>query len=175
MRLKNKLHEKGQIFSIDALVALIIATLVLGLTIQIIETQSYNLKQEQVFNELKTVGHNAANLLVSLPDISCDLISEDGTGLTLLNNCIDADKLKNIEKGKLGIPPNYKCRIKLQGAQMNACKDNDTHAQNIYSEKRIILLHKGALEKKDISDCSNDPNNCKLKNEKNLAEVSVWK
>lgn len=162
-------------FSIDALVALVIATLVLGLTIQIIETQSYDLKQEQVFNEIKTVGHNAANLLISLPDISCGLVAEDGTELTQLNNCIDSDKLKSLAKEKLGIHPDYKCLVKTQGAQMNACKDNDNKAQNIYSEKRIILLHKGAIEKKDTSDCGSDPTNCTLKNEKKVIEVSIWK
>jgi len=172
----KRYNQNGQIFSIDALVALIIATLVLGITLQVMESQSYNLKQEQVFNEIKTIGHNAANLIVSLPESTCDLMAEDGiTKLINLNNCIDSQKLSALTKDSLGIPTGYSCKIGNQTNNMATCNDDPSTATNVYSEKRIVLMHAGNVTRNNFNACFNGLPTCALKNEKNWIEVKLWK
>lgn len=138
------MNRKGQIISLDAVIALIIVMLSLGIAFNVMETNSYNLKEEQLFDEVVSVGKAAANLLVSHPEIICK-VTFNGKEFAM-NNCINtADNV--ITKKRLGIDgTEYECKLLLKKAltqeeiSINTeCNVEPTHAKNVYSEKRTVI------------------------------------
>jgi len=165
------MKKKGQVFSLDFMISLIIIILGLGLVIQFAEVKSYDIKDEELFNELKRVGETAGNLIVSNPNTICELVDESGKKIGYLNNCLTsifippgsgldesrAIILRNLDKGKailkkdIGISDNYKCLIEddLDFGNPNVkiysvdCKDSlPNNIENYYSATRKIVAIK---------------------------------
>ena len=76
--------ERGQIFSLDFLISMIVITAAIGLLIQATEYNTYNMKEERAYNEMRNVARIAANLIVSSNETTC----EDEIGGHLMN-CVD--------------------------------------------------------------------------------------
>ncbi len=76
--------EKGQIFSLDFLISIVVITAAIALLIQATEFNTYNMKEERIYNEMRNVARIAANLIVSSNETTCF----DTTGEHLMN-CID--------------------------------------------------------------------------------------
>jgi len=99
--------KKGQMFSLDFLISLIAITAAVGLLIQTVEINTYNLKEESQFNEIKAIAETAGNLLVSNPDVICMLVDDTETAgggnvdaLGYIPNCLS--KMNPLQLG--GIP-----------------------------------------------------------------------
>lgn len=136
------MNKKGQIISLDFLISLIAVTLAIGLLIQFSELKTYNEKEEMGWMELKQVAETASDLLVSAPEITCDLLDESDNYLGNLNNCLVMSDNGNLtpscytavawghwpqpppgchSSGKmvsnylLAIPEDFKCNVSAEG------------------------------------------------------------
>ncbi len=76
--------KKGQIFSLDFLISMVVIMAAVGLLIQATEFNTYNMKEERMYNEMRNVAKIAANLIVSSNETTCS----DGLGGHLMN-CVD--------------------------------------------------------------------------------------
>lgn len=164
------MNKKGQIFSLDFLLSLILVILAFGLVLNFIELHEYSMKEEELRYELKAIGEKAGDLLVSSPFIVCELYDETETDfLAYLNNCLGKFrgditegetwgwwKVKGgklIDKNTLGIPSDYGCEITLQGISfgsdeniVNYCYGNPPPGlENIYVTERTIVVYNGTL------------------------------
>ena len=143
MKRKN---SKGQVISLDALMALTIVMLAIGICFNVMETNSYDLKEQQLFQELKSVGNTAGNLLVSNPIITCKVV-DGAKELFSMNNCIN--QTTHIRKSYLGLTSEDSCYIK--GLLNTECTDHPADANNIYSETRKVILDTdGKISKADF-------------------------
>ena len=164
------MNRKGQIFSLDLLMSLVVAVLALGLLVQAMEINAYETKEQSLNEELKIIGETAADLLVSNPNIVCALIDNVANEITLdsLPNCLvlcsppcpPADPQgeaigfwKNrkdktvIMKEDLGIPTGYDCMIDIDydGSERVAsqCADEEppSDIKNVYSAQRNVVVY----------------------------------
>ncbi len=80
--------ERGQIFSLDFLISMVVVMAAVGLLIQATEFNTYTMKEERIYNEMRNVARISANLIVSSNETTCS----DGTVGQLvgqLMNCVD--------------------------------------------------------------------------------------
>lgn len=160
---------RGQIISLDAVIALILVMLSLGIVFNVMETNAYDLKETQLFEEISSMGKTAGNLLVSNENIICK-VKDGGKELFSMNNCLDLSKF--VRKEYLGIDSQkYSCKLTAEKNQTQkklktACTDNPVSAQNIYSETREIIVNEGDLTKQKFEEL-------KFKSEK--ITLKVWK
>ncbi|MBN1941283.1 MAG: hypothetical protein JW772_03820 [Candidatus Diapherotrites archaeon] len=179
--------RKGQLFSLDLLFSLGIIILGLGMVIQFSETRAYSQKEEMLQNELNVIGDTAASLLISNPDIICEL--EDGSGniIAYLDNCINEDKIDDLEGTgvlgeALGIPLGYDFGIyRTNGNQLiygNPPDIDPMHTpKNVFAEIRTIATLKNpqlTFEKSDFEDCLRNAANCRIEQEREWT-VAVWR
>lgn len=144
--------RKGQIISLDFMVSLIGVVLAIGLLIQGFEMNTYATKEAQAYNELRIVGETAADLLVSNPDIVCNLVDGSGKLLGHLNNCIDTSK--TISKEKLGIPETYNYNIEGSGLTLAGNSTLSGNEKNVYAVERTVVTHSGDVPKSCMVDGS---------------------
>ena len=76
--------QRGQIFSLDFIISMVVITAAIALLIQATEFNTYNMKEERIYNEMRNTARIAANLIVSSNETTCS----DGTGGHLMN-CVD--------------------------------------------------------------------------------------
>lgn len=155
------MDKKGQIFSLDFLLSIILVVLALGLILNTMELNVYNMKEEEMKRELRTIGETAADLLVSSPDIVCQLVDINDNNIDYLRNCIPKINAEayRIDLDDLSIPAGYNCKIENEaisaGSWQTKCITTPLpDVDNIYSAERIIVLYSGTgspIEKKKIS------------------------
>ena len=190
------MHNKGQIASLDFILSVILVVVALGLTMQIIETNQYTMKEMEVYNELARIGETAADILVSHPDFTCDLSDELNNQIGELQNCLHKKNL-TLTKEKMGIldgAEGYKCRIEIinpdgSGGSIglltdNPCKDNDPSADAYSTTRRIVYVQQGwgpggigngsyVFKSKLIQECMTNSPQCKLKEK--IMTLTIWK
>ena len=96
------MNSKGQLFSLDLVIALALIVLAVGLLYRNAELFQYANKDSAIQAELYRVGLNASNQLVGNPQLNCAL-SELGppTGLIeFLPNCLTVDRTGNLPSGR---------------------------------------------------------------------------
>ena len=181
------MDKRGQIIAMDFLLSVMVMVLALGLMFQMIELNYYNTKEMGLQEDLARIGETAADLLVSHPDITCDVrVGPPGT-LDLsdiigeIPNCIQNGYMLGEPvptKDTLRIPSEYNCWIGFSdGAQPTGfafCNDTGSNsAENIYSSGRIVLVsdHDFGVKKGDIQQCMNGL--CTL--DKKTLIIKVWK
>ncbi len=172
--------RKGQIFSLDFLVSMILVVLAFGILMQFFEVHAYALKEEQNRTELKKIGETAADLLVSSPAIVCEIVDNqtDPTNpveVGYLNNCLTrgtgtlqgyswdnrpADDEKVAYKKFLGLPQTgYECAIDVNPALTieTDCGDITTvpNDKSYYSAKRKVVVYNAnyKVPKSELEDC----------------------
>lgn len=64
---------KGQIFTLDFVISMVLVILAFGLVLNFMELNGYNMQEREMGAELKTMGDSAADILVSSPAIVCEL------------------------------------------------------------------------------------------------------
>ncbi len=77
--------EQGQIFSLDFLISMVVITAAVALLIQTTEFNTYNMKEERTYNEMRNVARIASNMIIASNETTCD----DGAGGHLMN-CVDS-------------------------------------------------------------------------------------
>lgn len=147
--------KKGQILSLDFLVATAMAILAIGLVFQFSELQVYDVKDRQLFSETKRVAETAGNLLVGNPLITCKLRDNANTKtISYLPNCVNISAAGGITKERLGIPSTFKCFVSgLTATGCEATPPNPSAVKNFYSVKRKIATSAGDLSKSVYDNC----------------------
>ena len=79
------LMERGQIFSVDFIISIVVITAAIALLIQATEFNTYNMKEERIYDEMRNVARIAANIIVSSNETTCN----DGA-VGYLMNCVDS-------------------------------------------------------------------------------------
>ena len=132
--LKNM--EKGQIFSLDFIIALVAVTAATGLLIQTAEVNMYYQKEATESNGLKSVAETAADLIVAHNETTC----QDSSGNHLMN-CIRTDiavgELENIIEG-LVPSPGY--GFEITGFGGTASGPPPLQDKDFYQVKRRIVI-----------------------------------
>lgn len=141
------MKQNGQIFSLDFLISLALVILAIGMAMQFLELKEYETKDYTEQMELERIGNTAAELLVSNPEIVCELTDNTrSTVLGHLQNCIpkinsEGDRIK---KGELGIPAGFECWIYNDNDFRTDCimQEPDASVRNIFSAQRKIVFYK---------------------------------
>ncbi|MBU0662362.1 MAG: hypothetical protein ABH854_04635 [Candidatus Diapherotrites archaeon] len=88
------MDARGQIFTLDLVLSMILVVLAFGLALNFMELNQYALQEQEIRAELRTLGDAAADALVSAPGIVCDLgyytdaAKQNWVSITHLPNCI---------------------------------------------------------------------------------------
>ncbi|MDO8646882.1 MAG: hypothetical protein Q7R70_00510 [Candidatus Diapherotrites archaeon] len=126
------MNSKGQLFSLDFIIAVALIMLAIGLLYKQAELFQYSQKDDSIQSELYRIGYNASNQLVGNPATTCELVDLAGPSaghIDYLPNCLTVSPgnippgvrhgwYKNhrtnarvILKEDLGIPEGYDCKI----------------------------------------------------------------
>ena len=170
------MNANGQIFSLDALISLILVILAMGVIFGIMETNSYNLKEHQLFEELQIAGRTAADVLVASPDITCTLTDSSSTELYPITHCIDLAKINGIVHAQLGLSSEYKFKIERAGSLLGG-ENTSAQIPMIYSEKRTVFFYDSSnhpLTKQAWNACRIGNANCTLGQPEEIT-LSVWR
>ncbi|VVB74284.1 Uncharacterised protein [uncultured archaeon] len=151
--------HKGQMFSMDFLIAAVIVIMAFGLLTAAMEINFYNKKQSQLYEVMKQKAQTAAIALVNSPDYDCNI------GSLELAYSIDLNKAAGISesdfKNRLGLKDynaNISFRDLANGGNIIVQKiinDSITDSNNIAS---IDLNIAGCA--KDIRPAYSDLNTC---------------
>ena len=145
--------NKGQIFSIDFLFAMVLMIFFLGMLIGLGEMQNYEKKEQTIRAELETRTQAALITLTNSNDFTCK--TDLGTHLAY---SIDLSKLipkTNIDtKNNLGLK-DYNLSILLDNI-IQTGKDDAHFGKNIYAFDINILQCNGIVNFSDINNCMND-------------------
>lgn len=177
-------NEKGQIYSLDFLIAAGLLVLAIGILLGIFETSTYHGKEARVKNELNAVALTASNAL--LGSNKCPL---DNTlpGLNFstqgyrVYGCYNTNTFANATKSQLLVPAKFKCRIEINGApttsDSDGCQDIldvDAVADVASVERTFLSPITASLTKKDYERCIAAPGCTTYGNTENKITVKVW-
>ena len=162
------MNKKGQIFSVDFLISVIVIVLAIGLLLNFYELTVHAQVERNSANELKISSERAADLLVSNSEIVCELWSTETPAqrIMYLPNClVKANNGKAITKEKLGLTE-FKCDVggnseinAIRNAATTGCKDNSSVAKEIIAVKRMVYVTNSGgpgneiILKQDYNDC----------------------
>lgn len=171
---------KGQLFSTDFLLALILVIFAIGFLVQAVELNAYNLKEKELDSELERIALTASNRLASSEKISCELVTSTGASLSpkqYVLNCIDSSKAGSVTKTDLGIPASLKCKITAGSTTFTGCNDSATgQEKNIKGIERKVAVHIGSLKKGELERCMGNPKasgTCTLA--EGILKVLIWR
>jgi len=169
------MEKKGQVFSLDVLISVVLIIVALGAAMRFFELKEYEAKEMLEKSELDRVGNTASELLVNNPALVCYLEDIAGNNLGSLSNCLE--KSQSINKASLGIPSSFDCQIKFgDGTLANGeCRDNiSPETKNVFAARRnIVIAASKQVAKNEFNDCINgEP--CDVFTEGSL-DLKVWK
>ncbi len=162
--------NKGQIFSVDFLFAMILMIFFLGTLFGIGEIKNYETKEDNIRNELEMKSQAALITLTNSKMFSC----ENDVNLFMAYS-IDKDKLDLITTQKefkemLGLA-DYNLSLLLDGGTVNG--KNDIHSgRNIYAIDLNVLYCEGTAKFSDINACIGGSCNAKVEQKKLTIKVS---
>jgi len=142
--------NKGQIFSIDFLIAMILMIFFLGLLLSLGEIGSYERKEQRIRYELESKTQAALIALTNSPQYNCKL----DTG-SYLAYSFDSSKFNGITNDDLkkyvGLD-DYNLSLFLDGVKVT--NHNEDHiSKNIYSVDVKVLFCTGDINYTDIQNC----------------------
>ncbi len=185
------MNKRGQVFSLDFLLAVSMIVLAIGLSINYFEVNQLNQKEIENQNELWNVANTAMDMLLTRSDTATDTYymcrlrnSAGSTTLDFLPNCIPKGIIPDkIKLGLYTVPEKYKCKftnisettINFHG-NINGGKDCNVDftanpiPQNYVSVQRkiIVLTNNSDSNSRDIS--KGELLNC----QKNAANPCTW-
>ncbi|MFH1256146.1 MAG: hypothetical protein V1494_02530 [Candidatus Diapherotrites archaeon] len=152
--------EKGQIFSLDFILSMVLVMLALGLMFQFMEANAYSFKKAELDEELNAVGETAAYLLVTNPAITCDLVDASDLKIGELNNCLARNNNLQITGEKLGLPTSFNYCLTSDGVPGDSIHPSSytdctasslppSGVKDVFSAKRKIIVYKPNGENKD--------------------------
>jgi len=144
--------SKGQIFSIDFLIAMVLMVFFLGFLMNLGDLQSYEKKEAGIISELSDRGDAAAITLTNSIEFACKTDTN-----TFLAYSFDIKKVNIIVledlKERIGLF-DYNVSLALDGTALPD-KDNPHDGKQIYSIDLSVLTCDGNINFKDINACIN--------------------
>jgi len=160
--------KKAQLFTLDLMLSFALVVLAIGLTIHSFELNTYSLREEELYNELKNKAETASLMLSINEKLNC---SVQGTKIRM-QNCLQKDVLANLSlKEQLGLS-GFKCRIVIDSQTLDDCSDDFSTANNVVSIKKTMLVFDSSITKNQWNSCVTS--GCSSGNEKTLT-IYVWR
>jgi len=144
--------DRGQVFSLDLVLALALLVLSIGIIFQQTELFLYNQKDLEESRSLEIIGESASNMLVFSPEIVCELVS-GGSVVDYLNNCIP-DDCSTVSGPALGLSSDYSYNV--SGAVSCGTPFNASLIEGpVYSVDRTVVLSSGKeVTRKEFNECN---------------------
>ena len=175
--------RKGQIFSLDFIIAMAIVALAIGLLLSFYQTTAAQEKEARTQNELNIIALNASNLLLEKnrcePEGAVGGATDFADQGYKLFGCLDGSKFTATPSTKSGlmIPYGFKCYITSSGNFVNVanCESTDASAnvQDIAAIDRNFMGHVGSISKAEYEKCIAGTAGCTL--QPGILGVKVWK
>ena len=169
------MHKKGQLLSLDFLLAMGLLVLAFGLALKFGETASFEFEEAREKNETNQTGEQAMILLLSNPQITCELKDAAFAPLgVFLNNCLDT--AKDINRQALGIPPEFEFLVQA-GSQVIATSSTGPPpalSRQVFSTQIQAVVSSGGVFKKDAYACMRQQS-CPLLPLQKTIRLQVWK
>lgn len=160
------MNARGQIFTLDALVSLILVMLALGLVFALFETRTYAQQEKLVWLELESAGSSAIDQLIMTPEFTCALNHPNALTYSLPNCVIPSTVENQFQAGTLsralGLSNQYNIQITgLTIAPLGNSPSSDV--KFIYSEsRRIVTMSNPTLSRTEFNSCQSQDPNCLL-------------
>jgi len=162
--------NKGQIFSIDFLIAMILMIFFLGLLLSLGELQGYERKEARIRYEIASKTEAAIISLVNSPQYACEMDTNSYLAYSLdisKINTMSNDELKK----SLGLL-DYNLSLLLDNLILSG-HDDPLNGKNIYAVDLDILYCNGNISFSDLNMCMNGT--CGTVIEKHTLKVKVSK
>ncbi len=179
---KKNFAQKGQIYSLDYAISLILIFLAIGLAINFYELQIINAKETQLRQELQNTLDSSAILFSTSKDIVCEVVNFEAQRIDYINNCI-SETPGRLTKANLGLSDDYECSIVIQSIPafddmaISGCittQPSVSGEKQIFTEKKRIVVKHGdhRIYKSKLESCIRGQN-CELTDSN--AIISVWR
>lgn len=173
----KKQNAKGQIYSLDFLIAAGLLVLAIGMLLNYYETSTYQAKEARTKNELNAIALTAGNIISAKANCAETAFGNQGY---LVYGCIDPDDLSTLTKGQLLVPFEFKCQVMLNNSQKSGCSDilsatkNETDVAIV--QKNILTITNPAttLSKESYDKCISN-NGCSGVYSESILLVKVWR
>jgi hypothetical protein len=176
------MKQKGQLLSLDFLLAIALIILGFGVALKFGQLAIFEWQEKQEIIELETYGKNAVLLLLSNPQLTCEIKNWQGIPLgEHVNNCLDVSPSKDINQAVLGLPSDWNFNIfnKTDGVSIRKTRDLSFENQRVFSVEVKAIVHNGAIPKGILFDCLKKkdwlgvPLDCSL--QQKTVWVRIWK
>jgi len=145
--------QKGQFFSIDFLIAMVIAVLAIGMLLHFYELNTYEQQNARIQNELTLIAMNSSNILLNTNKcLGTASLTDKGYEL---QGCTDTTSWSSLTKAELMIPKGFKCYITKDGLPaISECTTNaPVNKPNISVIERRFLERNFPLTKTQYENC----------------------
>jgi len=177
----EKQKTKGQIFSLDFLIAMALAVLAIGMLLNVYELSTYEIKEARLRNELTAIAINAGNNYIGenkcVPTGGTPSFSTQGYELL---GCVKTPSFEGTSKEYLMIPDDIGCYVTLDDEsgttrKMSACQnDAPGNIDNVLVIKREFLSGNN-IGKAEFDNCiSGDGSICPYSSTVNELTIKVW-
>ncbi|GEM_PF-4475983 len=143
--------NKGQLFSVDFLLAIAIVMLAVGVQLKLMQTHAFDAHQSYNQTELEAIGNTAVVLLLTNPTITCQVTNTTGAPLFHQPNCINTNI--TLTKSQLGIPSEYDYRITGITFTGSDARTPAATQENIYALDLNTLVNAGPIFKSTLNTC----------------------
>ncbi len=190
----HRKHIKGAIGSLDAALSLVLLMVALGYAYKAMELNFYALKQDEELRVLRIYGSTASELLTSGTNFLCDISTNTGTSYKI-PNCIDETKISALSSSQLKemllVPKNFNLMVRIGNNEYGDSFGNITEPctvsgncsivgnlrwdipyRHVYSERRLVIISNGPLDKAELLKCIDGNTTCGLDEE--VVEIYVW-
>ena len=144
--MKNAHANRGQILSLDLVIALSIAFLSIGTLLAWHELAALNAKESELQNALSLTALNAANALASLDGWTCASNASDDASTfpaCIVDQHASSEK---ITKGMLGIPKEYNYQIIGLETDDDLAYNAFTDSERNVVDQNVNVLYIGATD-----------------------------
>ena len=165
--------QRGQIFSLDFLIAMGLAMLAMGMLLNYYETTANAEKEQRLQNEFVSVATNASALMLESSRCTTNFSAKGYK----VYGCAEPGGFANMSKPALMVPSIFHCNISWSAEVVNStnveCNETlPTDSTSIASVERKFLAPISGLTKADYQKCIKGP--CNAYDEYTLT-VKVWK
>lgn len=171
------MKQKGQLLSLDFLLAIALVILGFGVIIKFSEMAVFEWQEQQEWLETETYGQNAVLLLLSNPQLTCEIKAWNDVNLgEHVNNCIDISPSHDINQAALGLPDdwNYNIFNRTDGSLIRGTRDPSDSSPRIFSVDINAIVFSGKIPKNVLYKCLKKKNWEGTPYACPLAEKQVW-
>lgn len=182
------MKKNGQLLSLDFLLAIGLVILALGIVLKFSGMSAFEWQEQQEQTELENAGKTAVLLLLSNPQLTCEIKNVDGSLLGMhLNNCIDWSK--PFSQASLGLPNDWNYSIRNQTDYhfplIRSTQRVDVNGSPVDSPSALFavdfnaMVSNGPVFKSTVYNClktkdwTGQPLPCGF--QKNMIGIKVWK